>query len=197
MKADSPSLVVASSSLVRARMLRDAGIRIEIAPSNVDEAAFKSADSDPVQMAQGLAAAKAVAVSRDWDGLVIGADQTLDLDGGRLDKPLDLADARRQLLLMRGKTHWLHAAAAVAHGGEVVWRTIDSARLTVRSFSDDYLDDYLAREGDAILGCVGCYRLEGEGVQLFDCIEGDYFTVLGLPLSPLLGFLREEGVLQS
>jgi septum formation protein len=128
--------------------------------------------------------------------LVIGADQTLELDGELVDKAVDLAEARTRLSSLRGRTHRLHAAVAAAEDGEVVWRRIESPALTARDFSDAFLDRYLARAGEAVLASVGCYFLEGEGAQLFDRIEGDYFAVLGLPLLPVLAMLRDRGALQ-
>ncbi len=192
-----PSLILASGSETRARLLRAAGVEFEIERPDVDEAALKTRRDDPVQVAAALADGKALAVSARCAALVIGADQTLDLDGLLMDKPTDMADARRQLSSLRGRTHRLHSAISAARDSVVVWRTLETAVLTVRDFSDTFLDRYLAREGSAILDCVGCYRLEGEGVQLFDRIEGDFFTVLGLPLSPLLAFLRAQEVLAS
>jgi septum formation protein len=129
-------------------------------------------------------------------GLVIGADQTLDLDGRLYDKAADLAAARSRLLELRGRTHQLHSAVAVAEAGRPVWAQTVSATLTMRDFSEAFLDDYLAREGAAALGSVGCYRLEGLGVQLFADIDGDYFTILGLPLMGLLELLRARGVIR-
>ena len=191
------SLVLASRSSARARLLAEAGVVFRIQAAEVDEEVLKrralAEGCDPQAIAAELAQAKGLAVSRGRGELVIGADQTLDLDGRLFDKPPTLAAARAQLLALRGREHRLHAAVSVSRGDRVVWRTAESVRLRVRSFSDAFLDDYLAAEGEALLGCVGAYRLEGLGVQLFERIEGDYFTVLGLPLLPLLAFLREQG----
>ena len=191
------SLVLASRSSARARLLAEAGVVFRIQAAEVDEEVLKrralAEGCDPQAIAAELAQAKGLAVSRGREELVIGADQTLDLDGRLFDKPPTLAAARAQLLALRGREHRLHAAVSVSRGDRVVWRTAESVRLRVRSFSDAFLDDYLAAEGEALLGCVGAYRLEGLGVQLFERIEGDYFTVLGLPLLPLLAFLREQG----
>ncbi len=196
-----PPIVLASGSATRARLLRDAGLAFEAALPTLDEQAAKQAlvaqGRSPAQVAGALAEAKALAVSTARAGLVIGADQTLDLDGRLMDKPRDLMDARRQLSALRGRRHRLHSALAVAEDGAVVWRHLDTAVMEVRAFSAAFLDAYLDREGAAILGCVGCYRLEGEGVQLFQRIEGDYFTVLGLPLPALLAFLRQRRALLS
>ena len=191
------NLVLASRSPARARLLADAGVAFRVQAADVDEEPLKrralAEGCDPQAIAAELAQAKGLAVSRGCEDLVIGADQTLDLDGRLFDKPPTPAAARVQLLALRGREHLLHAAVSVSRGDRVVWRTAESVRLRVRHFSDAFLDDYLAAEGEVLLGCVGAYRLEGLGVQLFELIEGDYFTVLGLPLLPLLAFLREQG----
>ncbi len=192
-------LVLASRSPARAHLLAAAGVAVEIRRAEVDEAALKrnalAAGADPRGVACALADAKACAVQAE--GLVIGADQTLDLDGTLFDKPTDLAAARRHLLALRGRSHRLHSAVSVARGGEVVWSGVDTVTLQVRAFSDDFLQRYLDTEGDALLGCVGAYRLEGLGAQLFERLEGDYFCVLGLPLLTLLDGLRELGALAA
>jgi septum formation protein len=192
----SAGLVLASQSRVRAQVLTAAGVAFETASPGVDEDAVKAEmlaeGASPSQVAQALADRKALAVSRARPGLVLGADQTLDLDGRLFDKVGDLAAARERLLLLRGKPHRLHAALAAARDGVVVWRDLVSATLVMRSFSDVFLDDYLRQEGQASLSSVGCYRLEGLGVQLFSSIEGDYFAILGLPLFSLLDFLRGQ-----
>jgi septum formation protein len=152
--------------------------------------------ASPRQVAEALAERKALAVSRGRPELVIGADQTLEFEGRLYDKAETMDDARARLQALRAKPHQLHSAVVVARDGAVVWRETESATLTMRGFSDDFLEDYLATEGDAALGSVGCYRLEGMGVQLFSRIEGDYFTILGLPLIGLLELLRRQGVLR-
>ena len=189
-------LVLASRSEGRRALLAGAGVAFAVEPSRVDEAAVKRGHphASSRQLAAVLAEAKAVEVSRRCAGLVLGADQTLDLDGRLFDKPVDAADLRAQLLALRGRAHVLHAALALAREGEVVWRCEDSATLSVRPFTETFLAAYLAQEGAAALACVGGYRLEGVGVQLFERIKGDYFTVLGLPLLPLLDALRDMGV---
>jgi septum formation protein len=189
--------VLASQSAARKAVLRDAGIDFQAEAAQVDEAAIKAerlaAGNTPLQVARVLAEAKAVEVSRRMpEALVLGADQTLDLDGQLFDKPASVEQLRAQLMELRGRTHLLHAALAVARDGDVVWRYEGLARLTMRAFSDDFLEDYLAREGEAVQACVGGYRLEGLGVQLFERIDGDYFTILGLPLLPVLALLRRE-----
>jgi septum formation protein len=194
------ALVLASKSAVRARLLAAAGVSFRAVDSGVDEAAAKAALSglDPRSMALALAEAKAAAVSaRSPEALVIGADQTLDVDGALFDKAETLAGARARLLMLRGREHQLHAGLAVARDGRIVWREIAGATLAMRDFGETFLDGYLARNGRAALSSVGAYELEGEGVQLFERIEGDYFTILGLPLMGLLAFLREEGALTA
>ncbi len=195
-------VVLASKSLSRAAILAGAGLPFDTVASEVDEeplkAAWLSERAAPRVIARRLAAAKAQAVSRRMpDALVIGADQTLELDGVLYDKVGTLAEARDRLALLRGREHELHSALAAARGGRIIWRFCESPRLTVRPFSDNWLDDYLARCGEGLLGSVGCYMLESEGAQLFERIWGDYFAVLGLPLLPLLEFLRHEGALPT
>jgi septum formation protein len=194
-------LILASTSAVRRSLLAAAGLTFTSVSPEVDEEALKAdrlaAGDGPAAVAEHLAAAKAEAASRIFDGLVIGADQTLDLGGALFDKAPDLDAARARLMALRGRTHQLHAAVAVAEGGAVIWRERVSVALTMRAFSEAFLDDYLARNGEAALTSVGCYHLEGEGVQLFDRIEGDYFAILGLPMLGLLNLLRSRGALLS
>lgn len=169
-------------------------------PSSVDEAALKIGlfGQPPFAVATQLAAAKAASVSEAHpDALVIGADQVLDLDGAVFDKPADLPTARDHLRQLRRKTHALHAAVALACGGAIVWRHVESAQLTMRGFSDAFLDAYLVASGDRVLGSVGAYQLEGLGLQLFEAIDGDYTTILGLPMLPLLAELRRMGHLSD
>jgi septum formation protein len=196
------AIVLASKSRSRAAVLAGAGVAFETEDSAVDEEALKAdllADgASPREVAERLGEAKALAVSARRPGdLVIGADQTLDLGGALYDKPADLAEARRHLLAMRGRGHALHGGIVAAERGEVVWRTTETSRLWMRDFSDAFLDGYLARGGEALLGSVGAYQLEGEGAQLFERVEGDYFAILGLPLLPLLGFLRGRGAIPT
>ena len=195
----SRSLTLASQSTARRAILQGAGVPFEAAVSGVDEDALKARlledGASACEIAEALAEAKAVRVSGARPGLVLGADQTLEFDGRLFDKVETLEAARERLRLLRGATHRLHAALSVAQDGAVVWRDTVSATLAMRDFSEDFLRAYLAAEGDAALGSVGCYRLEGQGVQLFSAIEGDYFAILGLPLTNLLEFLRRQGVL--
>ncbi len=195
------SVVLASGSASRAALLAAAGVDFQTRRPGVDEDAAKAAllaeGSRPREIADALAELKAVRVSAAAAGLVIGADQTLDLDGGLIDKAGSLAEARERLQALRGRPHKLHAGVVVARDGQPIWRELKSATLWMRDFSDGFLDDYLAAEGEAVLGSVGCFRLEGLGVQLFERIEGDYFTILGLPLLGLLDLLRRHGALAA
>ena len=195
----SAGLVLASKSVTRRAVLEGAGVPFEIASSGVDEDAVKvdllARGANPRQVATALAEQKALAVSTGRPEWVVGADQTLEFEGRLYDKAETVDDARDRLKTLRGKPHQLHSAVVVARNGATVWRELESATLTMRDFSDGFLEDYLAAEGQAALGSVGCYRLEGIGVQLFAKIEGDYFTILGLPLMGLLDLLRKEGVL--
>jgi septum formation protein len=195
-------IVLASKSAPRAAILAGAGVAFEVVGAGVDEAPLKAAwmaeRAAPRVIARRLAAAKAQAVSRQApDAFVIGADQTLELDEALYDKVDSLEAARERLALLRGREHELHSALVVARGGRVAWRFCESPKLTMRDFSDAWLEGYLTRGGDALLGSVGCYMLEGEGAQLFERIWGDYFAVLGLPLLPLLDYLRREGALAT
>jgi septum formation protein len=194
-------IVLASKSPSRAAVLRGAGVDFETADSGLDEAAVKAElaaqGADPRSVAERLAQLKAESVSSRRPGFVVGADQTLDLDGVLYDKAATCAEARDRLLDLRARTHRLHAAVAVAKDGALIWTITESPRLTMRAFSDAFLDAYMASAGEALLGSVGGYYLEGVGAQLFERIEGDYFAVLGLPLLPLLEFLRGQGALTS
>jgi septum formation protein len=196
----SETLILASKSIARRGVLAGAGVPFQAEASGVDEEATKTrllaAGADARTVAEALAEEKAVAVSRGRPELVLGADQTLEFDGRLYDKAETLADARLRLQTLRGRPHQLHSAVVVAESGVAVWRETVSATLTMRDFSDAFLEDYLAAEGEAALGSVGCYRLEGMGAQLFAEIEGDYFTILGLPLMGLLELLRRRGVLK-
>lgn len=193
-------LVLASKSAARRAMLENAGVAFEVRVAGVDEDAIKaqSSDLDAAALAVRLAEAKALAVSRDDEAAwVLGSDQTLAFDGGLISKAPTLEAARERLKSMRGKTHHLHSGAALAVKGQVVWSGVDTVQVRMRDFSDAFLDAYLAAEGEVLLSCVGSYRLEGLGSQLFEAVDGDYFTVLGLPLWPVLAELRRAGVLAA
>ena len=195
------TVILASTSAARRAVLSGAGVAFDVLNAGVDEEAAKhdllSRGAGPAAIAAALAERKAVATSQHRPGLVIGADQTLDLEGQLFDKVGTIADARARLQLLRGRTHHLHSALAVAENGAVVWRETVSARMTMRDVSDTFLETYLVAEGAAALGSVGCYRLEALGAQLFSAIEGDYFTILGLPLMGLLAFLRDRGEIEA
>lgn len=200
MSAPSERLILASKSAARRSMLANAGVGFSVQVADVDEDAVKAVHdpADAAGLAVELARIKALAVSRhDGDAWVLGADQTLAFEGGLVSKAASLEDARARLAAMRGKVHQLHSGAALARNGQVVWSGVDTATLRMRTFSDAFLDAYLAAEGEQLLHCVGAYRLEGMGSQLFEAIEGDFFTVLGLPLWPVLTELRRAGVLTS
>jgi septum formation protein len=193
-------LILASASEARAAMLRAAGVPIEIAPARVDEEAVKAGldaeGATPAEAAEALAELKALRISTRRPGrLVLGADQTLELQGARYDKPPCMAEARAQLTTLRGARHTLHSAAVIARDGAPIWRSIGRAGLTMRPFSDAFLDWYLGAMGEDALRTVGGYMLEGIGAQLFARVDGDHFTVLGLPMLEILGFLRAQGVL--
>ena len=200
MAPDAPPVILASGSAARRALLQAAGITFTVRPAAVDETAIKTAmrtsGADAGEAAMALADAKAGRV-RDGAALVIGADQLLVCDGAWFDKPPDLPAARAQLLQLCGRRHELATAVTCWRGGRPVWRHLAHPALTMRAFSDAFLDAYLAAEGEALLSSVGGYRLEGPGAQLFDAVEGDHAAVLGLPLLPLLGFLRQHGVLRA
>lgn len=194
-----PPLILASASPSRRQLLANAGLDFEIEPSGVDEDEVKRSllgeRAGPRDIATTLAEMKAVRVSaRRLGALVIGADSTLACKGRLFDKPPTLAAARQQLIELGGQTHELHSAVVVAQNGARLWQAADRGLLTMRSLTDSFVDAYVARAGDAVCASVGAYQLEGLGAHLFSRIEGDYFTILGLPLLPLLAFLAEHGI---
>lgn len=196
------TIVLASGSGARQRMLRAAGVPFSVEIAQVDEAAviesLTAEKARPRDVADFLAELKAVKVSaRHPQAFVIGADQVLSVGAELYQKPGTLDAARRQLRQLRGRTHVLSSAVSVAREGSVVWRVVQEARLTMRDFSNDFLETYLADAGEDILGSVGAYHVEGLGIQLFSHIDGDTFTILGLPLVPLLDFLRTHGMLKA
>ena len=194
-------LVLASQSASRRAMLAAAGVPFHAEPAMVDEDALKASfgRDRPRDLADALAELKALKVSqRDPAALVLGSDSLAVLDDGTvLDKPRDRDEARAHLAAMSGRRHDLVSAAVIAEGGRAVWRHVEAARMFVRPLSPAFIETYLDAEWPAIAGCVGCYRVEGRGVQLFSRIEGSQFTVLGMPLLPVLAYLRERSVLPA
>ncbi len=199
-QAPFPPLVLASQSATRAALLAAAGLRFEARPARVDEAAIKQACR-----AEGLGAADAALTLaglkaeriRDPDAMVIGADQLLVCGETWFDKPAGIDGARAHLRALRGQMHRLVTAVVCLRGGQEVWRHVAEPRLRMRGFSDAFLEGYLAVEGEAVLACVGAYRLEGMGMHLFDSVQGEHAAILGLPMLPLLGFLRQHGLVLS
>ena len=192
-------LILASASVSRRQMLQNAGLDFTIETSGVDEDEVKlslaAEKATPRDIAEMLAELKAKRVSlRHPEAMVIGADSTLACNGRLFDKPPTIEAARRQLQALAGQTHELHSSVVVARGGVRLWHCNEHARLTMRPLSDVFLDAYLARAGEAVTTSVGAYQLEGVGAHLFTRVEGDYFTILGLPLLPLLSFLAGHGI---
>ncbi|BBD99381.1 septum formation protein Maf [Sphingobium amiense] len=196
-------IVLASQSASRRAMLTAAQVPFEALSPGVDEEAAKEAlrgdGIDARALADALAELKALRVSRRVPGaLVLGCDQTLSLDdGSMIDKAVDREDARRILKLLSGRVHHLHSAAVMALNGEAIWRHVERVRMTVRPLSDAFIDAYLDADWDQLRWCVGCYRIEGPGAQLFSRVEGSQFAIQGLPLLALLDFLRVRGVLAA
>lgn len=192
------TLILASKSASRRAMLEAAGVPHEPIPADVDEEAIKAelAGQDTADIALALARAKALAVSASFpDRLVLGSDSMVEVDGRRFDKPVSREDAASHLRFFSGKTMTLHSAAVLARQGEAVAALADRALLHVRPLDDRFITAYLEAEWPAIAGCVGCFRIEARGVHLFDRIEGDHFTILGMPLFPVLRVLRDEGMM--
>jgi septum formation protein len=193
-----PQIILASASVIRRKMLVDAGVTVDAQPARVDEEGIRAAllaeGAKPRDIADTLAEMKARKLAdRNMEAVVIGSDQVLVFDGKVWGKAEDQGAARAQLALLRGRSHMLISAVVVYHGGEPVWRHVAEVRLTMRDFSDAYLDDYMARNWEEVRHSVGAYQLEHEGSRLFDRIDGDYFTVLGMPLLPLLNYLSRRG----
>ena len=202
--ADAVRLILASASAARKSMLAAAGLKFDCVPAQIDEAAIKAkmlreaSNIESGDVAARLAAEKAIAVSAQFpDALVIGSDQVLALRNRIFSKAATLAEAKGVLKQLRGRTHELVSGAALVQGGQILWESIDSAELTMRNFSDEFLRMYLDEAGARILSSVGCYELEGFGLQLFESVDGDYFTILGMPLLALLAELRNRGVVIS
>ena len=195
------NIILASGSASRRSLLAGAGVEADSIKPNVDEdAAKRTMRSDQLSVrdqAMNLAEMKAIKVSASHPGLVIGGDQMLNLEGEAFDKPADLAAAASHLRKLSGKSHTLETAIVICENGEPVWRHLARPKLTVRPLTDTFIADYVSRCGEALLSTVGAYQLEGPGAQLFSRIEGDYFSILGLPLLPLLDYLRVRGVLAT
>lgn len=194
-------LILASGSASRAMLLQNAGIPFVKKPSNIDEDEIKdrclARGVAPKAIALRLAEAKAESVSLTNRGLVLGADQVLQLDNDLISKSADMDEARALLKRMSGRIHYLHAGMALYESGQLIWSQVETAEMSVRTLSDAFIDAYLAEAGDTLLKTVGNYMLEGSGVHLFNSIRGDYFTVLGLPMLPLLGKLRQLEIIPA
>jgi septum formation protein len=200
LQAEHPPLVLASASASRKALLQHAGLRFTARAAHIDEAEVKRAGqaegASADEVALLLADLKARRIARGApDTLVIGCDQLLVCDGRWFDKPVDMAEARQHMLALRGHTHTLVTAVVCLRGEQRVWHHVAKPSLTMRGFSEAFLDAYLALEGEALLSSVGAYRLEGAGPHLFDAVQGEHAAILGLPLIPLFGFLRQHGVL--
>ncbi len=198
----SDDLILASASEIRQRLLRNAGVKFAVEVARVDEEGLRRAleadAASPREIADALAEMKALKISGKHPGaMVIGCDQVLDFEGGILAKPQTPHEAQDQLRRMRGKRHDLISAVVICEAGRAVWRHVGSVRMTMKNVSDAYLQGYIARNWDSIRHSVGAYKLEEEGVRLFERVDGDYFTVLGLPLLGLLSYLEQRGVLQQ
>jgi septum formation protein len=194
-----PPLILASASSSRRKLLANAGLVFDVETSGVDEAeatrSLLAQRSSPQEIAEALAEMKALRVSsRHPQAMVVGGDSTLAVQGRLFDKPPTLEAARKQLLALRGQTHELFSSVVVARGGTRLWHWNERARLTMRNFNEAFVDAYLARAGDEVLTSVGAYQLEALGAHLFSRVDGDYFTILGLPLLPLLSFLAGHGI---
>lgn len=195
-------IILASGSPYRRKLLESAGIKFTVVKPELDERAVEAplagTGVTPAEVALILAEAKATAVSEARpDALVIGSDQTLSLDDELFHKPADMDAARRHLLKLSGRTHHLNSAVALVRGGEIVWHHVSVARMTMRELDPGFIGRHLAEVGDVALTSVGAYQVEGRGIQLFEAIDGDYFTIVGLPLLPLLAALRELGAIDG
>lgn len=194
-------IILASGSAIRQKLMTDAGLEFEVITKPVDESAIKesmlSESARLRDIADALAEAKSMRVSRVEQGLVIGADQIMVMDDKLFDKPKNVDEARDRLKLMRGKTHYLMGAVVVCENAAPVWRHMAKTKLTMRDFSDAFLEDYLQKEGDFVTKSVGAYRFEGLGAQLFSHVEGDFFSILGLSLLPVMDYLRIRGAVPS
>ena len=196
------SIILASNSQFRAELLQNAGVDFTVTSASIDERAIEQplleANLEPADIAQVLAEAKAADVSsRNPNALIIGCDQTLSMNDKMFHKPADMKQARQHILNFSGKTHQLNSAIAFVFNQQTIWRHVSVANMTMRILSPEYIGRYMAHAGRSVLNCVGAYQLEEAGVQLFEQIEGDYFTVIGLPLLPLLSQLRSLEVIDG
>jgi septum formation protein len=191
-------LILASRSTARRKMLEEAKVAFTCQVPDFNEAKTKQQYSGipPKHMAEKLAAGKALSIATG-DAYIIGSDQTLECHGATFSKPQSVEDARRQLLSLKGREHKLYSAVALAQSGKILWSTCETVTLTMRNFSDQFLEDYLAAEANEIIHCVGAYRIEAKGLQLFERIEGGHHAILGMPLLPLLQKLRDHGLIAT
>lgn len=201
-EVEKTKIILASGSKIRAELLENTGLSFEIQPSTIDEkairAVFDNEDTDPADIAEVLAQAKAIDVSQgNADAIIIGCDQILALGSEIFEKPTTREQAQATLFRLRGKTHTLSSAIVIVKNGEVQWRHNEIASLTMRDFSAEFLGKYMALCGDNIYSSPGAYQLENIGIHLFDDIKGDYFSILGFPLLPLLQYLREQGCVKT
>ncbi len=195
------NIILASGSPTRKQILEDSGVIFEVVVRPIDEASIKSAmiqeGASKLSIVSTLAELKSIKVSSETPGLVIGADQIMVFDGAIYDKPKTIEEARERLMAIRNQTHYLMGSVVVSEGGVSVWRHSSKVELKVRSFTDKFIDNYIDQEGDALLQTVGAYRFEKRGSQLFSSVKGDFFSVLGLPLLPLLDYLRTRNAILS
>ncbi|MDG1665776.1 MAG: Maf family protein [Hellea sp.] len=195
------NVILASSSPIRKQILEDSGVIFEVVVRPIDEASIKSAmiqeGASKLSIVSTLAELKSIKVSSETPGLVIGADQIMVFDGAIYDKPKTIEEARERLMAIRNQTHYLMGSVVVSEGGVSVWRHSSKVELKARSFTDKFIDNYINQEGEALLQTVGAYRFEKRGSQLFSSVKGDFFSVLGLPLLPLLDYLRTRNAILS
>ena len=195
------NIILASGSPTRKQILEDSGVIFEVVVRPIDEASIKSAmiqeGASKLSIVSTLAELKSIKVSSESSGLVIGADQIMVFDGAIYDKPKTIEEARERLMAIRNQTHYLMGSVVVSEGGVSVWRHSSKVELKARSFTDKFIDNYINQEGEALLQTVGAYRFEKRGSQLFSSVKGDFFSVLGLPLLPLLDYLRTRNAILS
>ncbi|MDG1522350.1 MAG: Maf family protein [Hellea sp.] len=195
------NIILASGSPTRKQILEDSGVIFEVVVRPIDEASIKSAmiqeGASKLSIVSTLAELKSIKVSSETPGLVIGADQIMVFDGAIYDKPKTIEEARTRLMAIRNQTHYLMGSVVVSEGGVSVWRHSSKVELKARSFTDKFIDNYINQEGEALLQTVGAYRFEKRGSQLFSSVKGDFFSVLGLPLLPLLDYLRTRNAILS